>query len=570
LKTGQIFARIGEMKISEIRCKKDSFPMIGEDEYNDPKAWELVIRLPKTDAATKPIEVPPLSEELRDKISKGLSKWQKLEDMVMLTPGTYEIRPLSPTSREKRPRPPGDENNDYSSECYLVDNFLAISLDDLEELLNYPDVLPKDFREIPLLRETYDEHAKKPIKEGVVHSDSVIPPDLREALRAQVRRLDERQHPKDFHPNSKDIVQDLIHPALFPLVDKPWSEGGSYNLLNAETADPPISEPTKTDLFGRKYEDSKYQWLPCDFELDACGDARFRSQIENCWREENADLYPVLERLLSIAKPMIEQVVTYASWIAPGLDPKARQDDDSSSAPPTEIKRLPSPSNLLNQFQAIPKIVTYRLKPGQVYEGVWHVEGMSHENIIATCLYILDRSDELQGGKIKFKRTFSAHEGTNFMYEVPQVRNRAAESMITEGSQPLGTVETPGGRLCVFPNSHAHKLGRMENPASSKSDALRTIVVFFIVNPEKRIPSTADVPNQNWSANSEAISKILHKRFESCTHQDKNETAVGEILEFARWGFTLEEAKAHRLELMKERKYHKGKWNLREVELCEH
>ena len=40
--------------------------------------------------------------------------------------------------------------------------------------------------------------------------------------------------------------------------------------------------------------------------------------------------------------------------------------------------------------QVITKIVDYELEPGQTYEGVWHVEGMSHENIISTiCLGLL-------------------------------------------------------------------------------------------------------------------------------------------------------------------------------------
>ena len=51
---------------------------------------------------------------------------------------------------------------------------------------------------------------------------------------------------------------------------------------------------------------------------------------------------------------------------------------------------------------------------------------------------------------------------------------------------------------------------------------------------------------------------------------DHYESSLHEILEFAKWGFTIEEAKEHRINLMKERKYKKQTWNIREVELCEH
>ncbi|KAL7515318.1 hypothetical protein ACHAXN_012783 [Cyclotella atomus] len=40
-----------------------------------------------------------------------------------------------------------------------------------------------------------------------------------------------------------------------------------------------------------------------------------------------------------------------------------------------------------NRLQVITKIVDYELKPGQRHEGVWHVEGMSHEEIVLTALY---------------------------------------------------------------------------------------------------------------------------------------------------------------------------------------
>ena len=63
--------------------------------------------------------------------------------------------------------------------------------------------------------------------------------------------------------------------------------------------------------------------------------------------------------------------------------------------------------NDADNTQVITKIVDYELHPGQSYEGVWHVEGMSHENIVATVLYILDRDTELEGGDVLFKRLLS-------------------------------------------------------------------------------------------------------------------------------------------------------------------
>ena len=51
----------------------------------------------------------------------------------------------------------------------------------------------------------------------------------------------------------------------------------------------------------------------------------------------------------------------------------------------------------MHTHQVITKIVDYELEPGQSYEGVWHVEGMSHERIVATGLYIMHRDDAIHG-----------------------------------------------------------------------------------------------------------------------------------------------------------------------------
>ena len=67
--------------------------------------------------------------------------------------------------------------------------------------------------------------------------------------------------------------------------------------------------------------------------------------------------------------------------------------------------------------------------------------------------------------------------------------------------------------------------------------AKRRIVVFFLVNPLRRIPSTREVPPQQ---------------------------------KFADGKMDLEDANNHCLELMKERKFAKKDWNVGDIKLCEH
>ena len=170
---------------------------------------------------------------------------------------------------------------------------------------------------------------------------------------------------------------------------------------------------------------------------------------------------------------------------------------------------------------------------------------MSHEEIVATCIYVLDRDEDLEGGNILFKRAYHINEAGFMNYNTGQDRPKFINDVIKGGLFPLGRVETLKRRMIVFPNSHVHKvtklvkksvqsLGDDRNP---KSIARRRIVVFFLVNPMKQIISTSEVPAQQKQAGG---------------------------------SMSLKDALEHRLELMKERKYVKQDFSVRDINLCEH
>jgi len=134
-------------------------------------------------------------------------------------------------------------------------------------------------------------------------------------------------------------------------------------------------------------------------------------------------------------------------------------------------------------------------------------------------------------GELRFKRAL-CKKGLKFESATSNDRPRIFNSFVDEELVPLGKFETEEGYLLVFPNCHIHKIAKLVNTAASKT-ASRKIIVFFVVNPEKRTISTKEIAPQQGL-------------------------------------FSLCGAKAYRLELMAERKYEKGKLNVREVELCEH
>ena len=114
-------------------------------------------------------------------------------------------------------------------------------------------------------------------------------------------------------------------------------------------------------------------------------------------------------------------------------------------------------------------------------------------------------------------------------YNVDQIRHSYIDNFINEGLLPLGKYDTSKCKMIFFPNSHIHKLD-LEGGAQK---GVRRVVVFWVVNPNRKIISTKDVKPQQ-----KKIKRVL--------------------------------AKKHRLELMKERKYHKQSFNVREINLCEH
>jgi hypothetical protein len=395
--------------------------------------------------------------------------------------------------------------------------------------------------------------------EGIAIVDDFFPTG-RASLCAKIdalARLQEETNGVDFHPGTNNVVRNLVHPALYCHVD-------GVTTLHRRLADAPrrtlavpkyerketysVLVKSGKDFWGRPYETSVYQWLPTYFALAKDGSCTIEDYINNLVPRDNAvkaALYKHLEKLFQCCLPFIESVFSYVD----ATRPLFRRDDEDIRDREGETVPTARYCSLRGQkLQVITKIVDYELLQDQTHTGVWHVEGMSHEEIVLTALYIADRDEDFRGADIEFKRTYLAPEAVQVLYNMPQMRQRAAEDMVRIGLIPLGTVSTPKSRLIVFPNSHVHKVSDMfflpplsadddEAGQPPSSSAKRRIVVFFLVNPFRRIISTREVPPQQTGCGG------------TMSHDD---------------------ALAHRLALMHERRYTKQDWNVRKVELCEH
>ena len=390
------------------------------------------------------------------------------------------------------------------------------------------------------------KYQEQSIREGVAIADGIVPHELHTNLIKQIDAFANDQV-IDYHPNSNNVVRDIVHPALYSYVKGESQLIHSVDDVPSATIfgegevqqDREVDEASQCDYWGREYEASaKYQWLPTYFDVDVDGTCSICDYINNLVpRSDHESLYVSLAQLFSHALPLLESVYGYCR-VVKTYHLRSHDDVPCWRRPePNPISEVPV-SLRGQRLQVITKIVDYELAPGQSYEGVWHVEGMSHEEIVATAIYFIDRDEDIVGGNILFKRAFHMEEADYVFSNVDQIRPVELDSQVQKGLIPLGQVETIKGRLVVFPNSHVHRVTKLENCASSGATLQkRRIIVFFLVNPQRRIVSTREVPIQQ-------------------------EHVGGEMKR--------SDALKHRLELMKERKYTKQDWNVREIELCEH
>lgn len=190
------------------------------------------------------------------------------------------------------------------------------------------------------------------------------------------------------------------------------------------------------------------QWLPSDVKVE--GDkAKFESSITNFGGECFA-----LEQALSSFLPSLRKVL--------------RKED---------ITRLQ---------------VIVRLSSSSKEENVWRTEGLPRERIVATCVQYIEVGEEVS--YIEFNKPNWINID-NVRYE-PSDYNYLEKHFGTECSSEgemnkyLGAVEIVEGRRIVFPNT-------LQFVDDQRGAEERTTLTFFVVDPDNRTESTANVSDQH-------------------------------------------------------------------------
>lgn len=393
---------------------------------------------------------------------------------------------------------------------------------------------------------------------GVVKSDSIIPTQLKEALKAAVKPLEDvPEKERDWHPGSNGQVLDLVHPSLFPLMYGrskiiPEGELGLADALSftgaTETMPSPSEEETREDMSSTgKYLplslwSGKYQWLPAEVRFSGDSDVKLTSYINNLHPIHHKELYSVLEDLIAKVIPawsltlgilnrklLKEQDLripcpngaeyeddeddddddeTYTSW-----DEYVRRRDARRTLIPPQprpYRSKPPPSfDLRTSFaaqglQVIVKLATIHLTPVNPHYagGAWHVEGCLNERICATALYYYDSAniaDDDDGPLLAFRQRIGTWDlymhKTHGQGDYSGVEHLYGIESDGAAVQAVGAVRTREGRLVCFPNVFQHRV-RPFGLRDRDRPGHRKLVALFLVDPYQRVLSTANVPPQ--------------------------------------------------------------------------
>lgn len=319
------------------------------------------------------------------------------------------------------------------------------------------------------------------------HPDGLLDKKLHNKCKLIISEM-AKNEPIDWHPGSNNQVRDIIHPSMYPYI---------------------IGQSTHKDghIDDKCEENVQYQWLPSNFKIDVNGKVHVSSYINNL----NSKAYPEFI-------PLVETVFE---------------------------KYIPSLQNILDQkltdrtLQIIVKVGSIILNtdnakyPG----GSWHIEGMPQEHIVATCIHYVDVNN-ITDSFLEFRKpTIINYDNVNYPQSDSNYTKHhygIEEHFDGHMNKYLGLVKCTEGSDVIFPNSLQH---RVKDFNLTKGNGLRTILAFFVIDPNHKIISTRNIPRQQ---------KL----------------------------FTIEEANYHRERLMYHRKYFVDRLNKkvfeREFSLCEH
>lgn len=280
--------------------------------------------------------------------------------------------------------------------------------------------------------------------------------ELRKQLKDQINEMLEKE-PVDWHPGSNKQVRDLVHPSMYCYVK-------GVSKVNGK-----VESPCE--------EEVRYQWLPSEFKISN-GKVEIISYINNLDHNKYPNM-SLLEKCFEAFLPPLQKI-------------------------------LKTPLQNMN-LQVIVKIgqIILTSENSKYQGGSWHIEGMPHEHIAASCIHYLD-IEGISESFLEFRKpVLLSEEDLNYPQSDGNYTEHhygIAEDSHHEGqmNRYLGLTKCHEGASVVFPNTLQHKV-KPFNLLPDVKLGRRTIIVFFVINPKKRIISTEQVlPQQTIFARKDA------------------------------------------------------------------
>ncbi|XP_012277913.1 uncharacterized protein LOC105698320 [Orussus abietinus] len=412
-------------------------------------------------------------------------------------------------------------------------------------------------------------------------ADGLIEPDVKEAFKKAVYELENvDESEKDYHPWSNKQVVDLVHPSLFCYVEGVTKidilDERIEHLEKKKSSD---GTPSKTSSEDSKEVADKYQWLPAEFSVNTEGKVSIDSYINNLNPKKHETLYSLIAQIFEKFIPLFNRTLTdllnFEDNVIIQIDVDWYKDDErrcpySDDEPEYEawhenrkiqwpkvpnfkpLERTNGTVDLKEKtLQVIVKLANIELTPEnpKYPGGTWHVEGTENEAIVATGIYYFSSSN-ITESRLLFRQAIDT-PGYNQDddYGVKAVYGLKDLDFL---NQEIGSILCIEDRCIVFPNLYQHKVAPFELTDRTRNGH-RKILVFFLVNPSKRILSTKHVFPQQ----------------QSWFDDEKGEGSLN-------FTMTLEDARMYREKLMHSRKYvlydalEGTNFFEREFSLCEH
>lgn len=163
-------------------------------------------------------------------------------------------------------------------------------------------------------------------------SDKLVSAELQDALRKAFDKLKaDHSSAPDWHPNSNEMVQDLVHPSMYPLVYRrsrvmkeevvgvsdaieKWAGKGDIIPKEEYNRDQDTNRyNVGSGSVPPEFWSDTYQWLPANVAFQADGTVKFTSYINNLHPNKYPDLYCTIEKLIETALPAWDQCLAVAA-----------------------------------------------------------------------------------------------------------------------------------------------------------------------------------------------------------------------------------------------------------------